>query len=195
MGDVTWGRVYLARHGRTALNAAGLLRGRLDPSLDEVGREEGRRLAQLLAPHHLVSVVTSPLSRAVETGRFVADLAKVPLVTDEGLLDRDYGRWAGQEQAEVIARFGRLDAAPGVEASQDVLARAQGVLDAWAAELMSGSVVLIAHDAVNRILLTALDPALGEPEDVRQRTGCVNVLARLAGRWAVEQVDQFGGPS
>ena len=30
-------RVYLARHGRTALNADGRLRGLSDPPLDDVG--------------------------------------------------------------------------------------------------------------------------------------------------------------
>ena len=30
-------RIYLARHGRTRLNAAGVLRGHLDPGLDAVG--------------------------------------------------------------------------------------------------------------------------------------------------------------
>jgi broad specificity phosphatase PhoE len=43
-------RVYLARHGRTALNAEGRLRGLSDPPLDEVGIAEVARLAEVLAP-------------------------------------------------------------------------------------------------------------------------------------------------
>ncbi|MGH2843820.1 MAG: histidine phosphatase family protein, partial [Solirubrobacteraceae bacterium] len=41
--------VFLVRHGRTALNAAGVLRGHLDPPLDDVGVEEAGRLGELFA--------------------------------------------------------------------------------------------------------------------------------------------------
>jgi probable phosphoglycerate mutase len=39
MAHVTGARtlVYLARHGQTALNESGVLRGLLDPPLDETG--------------------------------------------------------------------------------------------------------------------------------------------------------------
>ena len=42
--------LYLVRHGRTAANAAGLLLGRLDPELDEVGRWQAARLGAALGP-------------------------------------------------------------------------------------------------------------------------------------------------
>lgn len=37
--------VYLARHGQTALNSSGVLRGLADPPLDETGQEQARQLA------------------------------------------------------------------------------------------------------------------------------------------------------
>jgi uncharacterized protein len=45
-------RVYLARHGRTALNADDRLRGLSDPPLDPVGIAEAAGLAQTLAAKH-----------------------------------------------------------------------------------------------------------------------------------------------
>ena len=42
------GVLILVRHGRTALNAAGKLQGRIDEPLDEVGREQARRVAALV---------------------------------------------------------------------------------------------------------------------------------------------------
>ena len=41
--------VYLVRHGRTALNAAGALRGHIDASFDRLGRKEAEHLAHLFA--------------------------------------------------------------------------------------------------------------------------------------------------
>jgi broad specificity phosphatase PhoE len=55
-------RVYLARHGRTALNAEGWLRGLRDPPLDEVGIAEACRLADALAVQSPVAVVSSPFA-------------------------------------------------------------------------------------------------------------------------------------
>ncbi|MBO0747342.1 MAG: histidine phosphatase family protein, partial [Acidimicrobiaceae bacterium] len=56
-------RLYLARHGRTPLNAAGVLRGRLDPPLDEEGRAEAARLGSALGGVGVRLVVASPLQR------------------------------------------------------------------------------------------------------------------------------------
>lgn len=62
--------IYLCRHGRTVLNAAGVLRGRLDPDLDEVGRAQADALAERLTGRGTekpIRVVSSPLRRAVHT--------------------------------------------------------------------------------------------------------------------------------
>ena len=62
-------RVFLARHGQTALNAQGRLRGLSDPPLDEVGIAEATRLAAALASKHPTAVICSPLQRAVATAQ------------------------------------------------------------------------------------------------------------------------------
>ncbi|UQX09747.1 histidine phosphatase family protein [Candidatus Mycobacterium methanotrophicum] len=64
-------RVFLARHGRTALNAQGRLRGLSDPPLDEVGIVEAARLADALVPKHPTAVICSPLQRAVATAHAI----------------------------------------------------------------------------------------------------------------------------
>ena len=40
--------LYLVRHGRTDANAQGLLQGRLDPPLDDVGRAQAGAIARLI---------------------------------------------------------------------------------------------------------------------------------------------------
>jgi hypothetical protein len=54
-------RVYLARHGHTALNADGRLRGLSYPPLDEAGQVEAKRLAKALAAFGPMAVISSPL--------------------------------------------------------------------------------------------------------------------------------------
>jgi probable phosphoglycerate mutase len=188
--------VFLVRHGRTTLNATGRLRGRLDPSLDAIGQVEAFELAQQLAYAHPARIVSSPLQRAMQTAHPLSEHVNVPITVDPRLADRDYGPWAGEEPAWVVARYGSLDAAPEVEPRQSVLDRTRAVLDEQRPFLAVGPVVLVAHDVVNRLLLASLDPGLGEPEVIPQRTACWNVLTDDGDHgWLVEQVDQHASTS
>lgn len=175
-GNTNRARIYLVRHGRTELNAAGALRGHLDVALDPVGRQEAARLGRSLARRNLYRVVTSPLLRAIETGEAIAREAQVAAHVDVRLIDRDYGQWAGVPVAEVIGLFGSLDAAPGVEPAKDLLARTLEALTDIARASAMGPTAVVGHDAVNRTLLAALDPALGPPGDIPQDTGCLNTI-------------------
>ena len=185
--------VYLARHGRTELNAAGLLRGHLDPPLDPVGRREAKDLAVAIANFGSDLVVSSPLRRALETARYFADECGLAVEIDERLIDRDYGKWAGRPAEELYAEFGSLDAAPGVEPREAVARRALAALDA-AADRVEEAAVLVAHDAVNRLLIASLDAdRFGSFEQIPQRTACVNFLQRSGNTWSVARVDLCPG--
>jgi broad specificity phosphatase PhoE len=105
-------RIYLARHGRTRLDAAGLLRGRLDPGIDAVGLFQALTLSDVLGRQDLQLIISSPLVRAVETARKVALRAGLEVEIDQRLADRDFGPWAGKTLDVVIARWGSLNNAP-----------------------------------------------------------------------------------
>ena len=116
--------IYLVRHGQTPLNESGVLRGLLDPSLDEVGQQQARRLGAVLGPRNPVLVISSPLRRARETAQPVADRAGLEVGIDRCLIDRDYGPWAGMSKESVAARWGSVDNAPGFESRASVRHRA-----------------------------------------------------------------------
>ena len=183
-------RVLLVRHGRTVLNAENRLRGRLDPELDDVGRAEVQALAEQLAALAPARVVSSPLRRAVQTAEAIARRAGVRVVVEHGLIDRDYGQWAGHTRDELIRTWGSVDRAPGVEPAERVLHRALVVLLQQFEFLGPRPVVLVSHDAVNRALLAHLDPTLGPASSVDQRTACWNELVHVMGDWRVGLVDQ-----
>jgi broad specificity phosphatase PhoE len=189
----TW--LYLASHGRTALNAAGALRGLLDPDLDQVGWSQAGWLAQAMAEFHPMLVVTSPLRRAVHTAEAVAAQNHVPVEVDDRLIDRDYGRWAGQPKETVEAQWGSVDEAPGVDPAVNVRTRALEAFGDIARRVEGRAVVVVSHDAVLQLTLTALNPALGDPDGLRQETGCFNVLeCRGVHRRVVALNQVSGGP-
>jgi len=58
-------QIYLVRHGETALNADGRLRGLADPDLNDTGRQQALLLAASLIGVTPSVVVSSPLLRVV----------------------------------------------------------------------------------------------------------------------------------
>lgn len=186
--------IYLCRHGRTAMNVNGLLRGRLDPDLDLVGFAEARELGALLGGLDLTRVIASPLARAVETARPIAERAGLEVETDERLLDRAYGQFDGASSEDVIEQYGSLDAAPGVEPAEAVIARGRAVLDELAAEADSGPIVVVSHDAVIRRVLDALTPTPTRHEHVEPRTGCWSLLRHDGSAWQLVMADSKDDP-
>jgi broad specificity phosphatase PhoE len=196
LGNSVWrATILLARHGRTSLNAAGVLRGQIDVPLDDVGESEASLLAREMAPFSPRGVMSSPLVRARQTAKAVARACKTTVLVDRRLTDRNYGTWAGMRAAEIERLWGSIDAAPGVEPAAEVRHRALESLRDVVSGAIGGNVVLVAHDAVNRLVLCALDPSLGEPDEIAQDTGCFNVIefskeGTLPLSWSVTVVNQ-----
>ena len=183
--------VYLARHGQTPLNESGVLRGLADPPLDQTGRDQARRLGAALGPRGLWAVISSPLLRARQTAQPVAERAGLAVATDQCLVDRDYGQWTGISREAVVAQWGSVDRAPGVEPRSAVAGRAAGGLTDIARRCLGGTVTVVSHDAVNRQVLAAFDAGLGDPDTIRQDNGCFNTLLWKGDRWAVLSVNEL----
>lgn len=154
-------RLLLVRHGQTALNAEGRLRGLADPELDDIGIAQAHATAQALQPLHLGQVLSSPLERAVTTAQIVAQASGIGADVDPAFNDRDYGPWTGHIKTEVIRHWGRVDAAPGVEAAAIVLTRAMHALNALAQAAGPGQpIAVVTHDAVIRPILASIQPGI-----------------------------------
>jgi probable phosphomutase (TIGR03848 family) len=90
--------VLLVRHAVTA-STGKLLPGRaagLD--LSDVGREQAKLTAKLIAEGGKVDAVyTSPLERARQTAAPIGELVGVRPRVDKGLLECEFGEWTGEE--------------------------------------------------------------------------------------------------
>lgn len=67
--------LYVARHGETEWNRKGIISGRSDISLSEVGYKQAEFLAEEVAALKtpITKIIHSPLERARETARIVAE--------------------------------------------------------------------------------------------------------------------------
>lgn len=180
------GAVIVVRHGRTAFNIAGRLRGHLDPELDLAGRREVNRLARTLAPCNIRHILSSPLKRAQQTAVAIDQMHHVGVTTDKRLIDRDYGTHAGALKTDLITEWGSIDAVPGIEPIEEVRSRVASMLDDLQPRLTEGVVLLVGHDVVNQTILSYL----GAEGPVTQHTACWNLVLNEGGRWTVAAIDQ-----
>lgn len=159
-------RILLARHGETPWNAEGRYQGREDIPLSPVGEAQAEALGARLRDLRIDRAVASPLSRAQRTAQLALGAARHALLqTDPGLLEIAHGSWEGLLASEIRDRDpDRLQAwrefpdsvlmPDGGESLQHVFDRAWPALaracDGLGAD---GTVLVVAHDAVNRVIL------------------------------------------
>lgn len=157
-------RFFIIRHGETPWNVEGRFQGRNDILLNERGLEQARAAANALKGVRFDAFWSSPLSRALETARAVADGRSREIRTHEGLLEISHGLWEGLLAADVEERWpGELDrwhsephavAMPEGETLADVQERTLRAVD----EIRNAGgkqVLIAAHDAVIKVLLCA----------------------------------------
>lgn len=181
-------QVILVRHGQTAWNREERIRGQSDIPLDETGLEQARATARYIAVRWpLAAVYASPLRRAMDTARAIADAQHLEVRPLDGLLDLCFGQWEGLPIAEVQARYPDLWLAwleaphtvrfPGGESLDDVRERSMAALGDVVNRHSGETVALVAHRVVNQVLLCAV---LGMGNDhfwqIGQDTCAVNVI-------------------
>ena len=137
--------LYLVRHGRTAANASGLLQGRLDPPLDEIGCKQAAAIAALIGP--VDAVIASSLLRARET----AECFGLPVEIDDRWIELAYGEYEGMPAAEVpneVWHAWRTDssfATQGGECFGALDQRVRSACDELADRIAREDVVVVSH--------------------------------------------------
>ena len=181
-------RIILVRHGQTEWNRAERFRGRADLPLNGVGLAQAEATARRIAAAWPASAVySSPLKRAMETAKIIAEVLDLAVQPLAGLMDIDYGEWQGLSPDEVAERYGDLYARwleephlvriPRGESLGEVRERAMAALEGVIARHSGQTVVLVSHQVVNKVLLCAV---LGLDDShfwhIGQENGAINVF-------------------
>jgi probable phosphoglycerate mutase len=143
--------IVLVRHGETEWSRSGRHTGATDVPLTETGREQARSLGELLDGREFELVLSSPLSRALETCRLAgySEAAEI----DDDLREWDYGEYEGRKTADIRQErpgWTVWMGSPGGESLDHVGARARRVLDRAAGA--GGDAALFSHGHFLRIL-------------------------------------------
>lgn len=149
-------KLYVARHGQTVWNAQNKVCGVTDVELTEKGIEQAEKLADIV-PDNIDVIITSPLKRAIETGKIVAEKNNIPMYIEELLIEQNYGIYEGIDRKDPQFLNNKRNFAyryPEGESMMQVAYRIYGFIDKIRKEYQGKNVLLISHGGVCRIIRT-----------------------------------------
>jgi alpha-ribazole phosphatase len=179
---------WLIRHGEPVAEARGRCYGSLDIGLSDEGRAQMQRVAGYLAQTPVSAIYSSPLSRALNSARIVAEAQSCPVRVIDDFREISFGDFEGLNYDEIAARYPEIYRAwmehptkvrfPKGESYSQMRARVLHAFDEVRLATEARNIVITSHGGVNRILISW---ALKVPEDcifrIAQDYGAINLLA------------------
>lgn len=161
-------KIYLARHGQDQDNANGILNGRRDEPLTDIGVNQAKQLAQKIkiADLKFDIVYSSPLQRAFKTAQIISNTQNLSEpIRLMILIERDFGVMTGQ-------RIGDIEklCAPDIlktktttyflspksaETFPQLVVRAEKLLSFIKNKHQNGSVLLVTHGDFGKMIYAA----------------------------------------
>ncbi len=124
--------IYLVRHGQTSWNASQKCQGHTDIPLDESGTEQASRLVQVFDSLPLKRILTSDLSRAIETAQPVAAHHNIQIEARFDLRERSFGDWEGAAFEDLGRFFVEESLKTGSAATELRPPNGESLADVWA---------------------------------------------------------------
>jgi broad specificity phosphatase PhoE len=159
-------RAWLIRHGETEWSKSGKHTGRTDVPLTELGREQARGIRERLEGLDFSLVLSSPMSRALDTARLAGFGDQV--VLDDDLREWDYGAYEGVTTPDIRKTVPGWTVwthpTPEGETADQVTTRVDRVIERVRSE--DGEVLVFGHGHLLRVL-AARWLGLGAPDGRR----------------------------
>src|SRR5919206_400195 len=87
--------LHCLRHGQTEFNANGRIQGQLDSPLSELGFRQCAAAAESLVGEAIDAIYASPLRRAADSARAIADRLNLEVRFDDRLMEINAGMFQG----------------------------------------------------------------------------------------------------
>ncbi len=99
-------QIYIFRHGETDWNRERRFQGHTDVPLNQKGREQALELKSHLQRLNPEIILTSDLSRALETAKIASEGMSIPIHISESLREARLGAPEGMLRDEILKKFG-----------------------------------------------------------------------------------------
>ena len=178
-------KIMLVRHGETDWNRVKRVQGgSSDTPLNDIGREQAKGLAALLAKEKIKAVYSSPLQRAVVTAKEITALHNIIIKMNPALRAIEAGELEGILSADLGKRFSdylfdgdKMVKIPGGESLPDVQERSWGLIKNLSAEYDECTLVLVSHYfVILSLICKVLDVPLQQINRFRMDTGSLSII-------------------
>ncbi len=157
-------RLIIVRHGETEWNRQRRTQGVTDIDLTARGLRQARRLGYRLRSMPVKCVFASPLKRAFDTAKAIADPSRLPVFADDDLKEIRFGDWEGLTFDEIGCSYPDelrvwnenppLCTPPGdSETIAQVAARVERFLARIRREYPDGTVVAVSHTVPCKLMV------------------------------------------
>ena len=154
--------IGLIRHGVTEWNELGKAQGVSDIPLNKIGKQQASALANRLSLNlEWDLIVTSDLSRAIETAQIISSKLKLPVsIRDERIREINCGEIEGTTEVERIIKWGSnwRELNLGMEKFEGVSSRGLEFLEELVITYKDKRVLVVSHGALIGLTLQRLLP-------------------------------------
>ena len=150
-------KIYFTRHGETFWNVANKICGATDIGLTDYGHEQAEELGRMIKEKldsreiSIDMIIASPLSRAYDTAKHIADMTGLPLITDERLREQNFGKYEGTARNGEVFRLDKRNFVQSYDGGESMLRLAQRIYNLLD-ELSKDDKIylLVAHNGIVR---------------------------------------------
>lgn len=144
--------LYVVRHGQTAWNMEHKMLGRADLPLNEFGREQAENTKSNMKDIPLDVIISSPLKRARETAEIIHKNRNIPILIEEGLIERDYGEFEGVKREDFdydrFWYYEKCETYEKAENTREFFQRIYKCLDEIKHQYKNKNVLIVTHGGV-----------------------------------------------
>ena len=149
-------KIYFTRHGETVWNVENKICGMTDSPLTERGRQQARQLGERVKASgvHIDEILYSPLSRAADTAKAIADATGLPARCEPRLREQCFGKYEGTPRNGGEFRVSKThfaDRYDGGESMMQLAQRIYNLLDELKADT-GKTYLLVAHNGIARVV-------------------------------------------
>lgn len=174
--------VTIVRHGETVENNNDTIQGQKPGRLSKKGMLQGQSLAEELKNHQFDVILSTDLTRGLDTARIIARYHNVSLITEILLRERSFGIFEGTSREKFYYNE-RLLADPYShrpekgESFVDLFNRAKVFIDKIVKEYRGKSLLVVTHGDFIRMCLGVFQGlTVKQACRIKQSNTCINIL-------------------
>ena len=151
------------RHAQSTANERGVLAGQLPGvHLTTTGVSEAHAVVSALSGRKIDRIIASPLERCLETVEPLAAARKLKVVTDDRLIEMNYGKWSGKKLKLLSIRplWRTIQSTPSQvrfpdgESFVEMADRVRNFLDSLRRKYPNDSILLVTHGDITKFIAT-----------------------------------------